>query len=34
MENVALRMLEQNMELQLIAQITNLSIQQLQKLRK
>ena len=33
-EEVALRMLEQNMELQLIAQITNLSIQQLQKLKK
>ncbi len=31
---VALRMLEQNMELQLIAQTTNLSIQQLQRLRK
>ena len=31
---VALRMLEQNMELQLIAQITNLSVQQLQKLKK
>ena len=34
MEKVALRMIEQNMELQLIAQITNLSIQQLQKLKK
>ena len=34
MEKVAVRMLEQNMELQLIAQITNLSIQQLQKLKK
>ena len=33
-EEVALRMLEQNIELQLIAQITNLSIQQLQKLKK
>ena len=33
-EKVALRMLKQNMELQLIAQITNLSIQQLQKLKK
>ena len=31
---VALRMLEQNMELQLIAQITKLSIQQLEKLKK
>ena len=31
---VALRMLQQNMELQLIAQLTGLSIQQLQKLKK
>ena len=33
-EKMALRMLEQDMELQLIAQITNLSIQRLQKLKK
>ena len=33
-EKTALRMLEKNMELQLIAQITNLSIQQLQELKK
>ena len=33
-EEVALRMLRQDMELQLIAQFTGLSIQQLQKLKK
>ena len=33
-EEVALRMLRQDMKLQLIAQFTGLSIQQLQKLKK
>ena len=33
-EEVALRMLQQNMELQLISQLTGLSIEQLQKLKK
>ena len=33
-EEVALRMLQQNMELQLISQVTDISIEQLQKLKK
>ena len=33
-EDLALRMLQQDMDLQLIAQVTDISIQQLHKLKK